>query len=270
MPDLNLDDITLHYELAGDGPPMLLIAGFSSDSASWGTVTPLLQDRFRLIVPDNRTTGRTVPWDAPTNLGLNAADCAALLRHLETGPVHVVGHSMGGMVALLLAAEAPELVASLVIAGSAPQRSARNEAIFRSVIEMRRTPGAVPDLWLRALYPWIFRPALFDMPAALDEAAAAALAYPHLQSAEAMAHQLDGLSGHVFSPQKLPQPMLGLVPEHDLLFSEHDIRAALAAYGDPEIEIIRDAGHSVHWDQPQAVADAVAGFATRHPIGAPS
>ncbi|MEM9639120.1 MAG: lipolytic enzyme, partial [Pseudomonadota bacterium] len=65
MPDLGLPEVTLHYEVTGSGPPMILIAGMMSDSASWGPLIPHLEAHFTLICPDNRTTGRTRPMDAP-------------------------------------------------------------------------------------------------------------------------------------------------------------------------------------------------------------
>lgn len=59
MPEFESSGATVHYEIAGDGPPLLLIAGTASDSASWGPLPPFLPGR-RLIMPDNRGTGRTV------------------------------------------------------------------------------------------------------------------------------------------------------------------------------------------------------------------
>ena len=60
MPVLERDDLELHYEIEGDGPPLLMIAGMASDSASWAPLVPLLTPHFTLIRPDNRTTGRGI------------------------------------------------------------------------------------------------------------------------------------------------------------------------------------------------------------------
>lgn len=263
MPELQLDDISLHYEIAGQGPPMLLIAGFSSDSASWGPLVPLLQDEFTLIMPDNRTTGRTVPWDAPTGLNINAKDCLALLQHLGLGPAHVLGHSMGGMIALVLAGEAaPGTVARMTIMASAPRRMPRNVALFQALLDIRETKGARPDLWLQVFYPWLFKPSVFDQPELLQQAAEMALSYPYLQSVAAMRHQLKGLEDHDFDAmtRDLGVPTQALIAEHDLLIFETDMRHVLAEFGDPSFHVIADAGHSLHWDQPDTVAGTIRAF----------
>ena len=82
MPDLKLDDISLHYEVDGSGPPLLLHAGMLSDSATWAPLVPLLTEHFTLIRPDNRSTGRTTPGDAPNSGAHMAADVLALMDHL--------------------------------------------------------------------------------------------------------------------------------------------------------------------------------------------
>lgn len=259
MPDLRLDDVTLHYEIGGNGPPLLLIAGMASDSASWLPLLPLLEPRFTVIRPDNRSTGRTTPWDAPTGPAINAADCAALLAHLGLAPAHVLGHSMGGLIALQLGMDAPAAVASLTLAASAPMRLTRNSAIFRNLIAIRRS-DAPSDTWLRALYPWLFDPAVFDDPATLDAAAGAALAYPHAQSTDAMEHQLQALDGFDPSNLRLVHPAQAILGGRDLLIPGAPARAALAALGTIPVRLIDDAGHSIHWDAPQQVADRLTDF----------
>ncbi|MEO0391088.1 MAG: alpha/beta hydrolase, partial [Pseudomonadota bacterium] len=103
MPDVQLNDIQMHFEVQGEGPPVVLLAGMLSDSASWGPLVQPLAHHFTVVRPDNRTTGRTVPWDAPVSIGQMAQDAAALMRHLGHDTYHVVGHSMGGLMAMELA-----------------------------------------------------------------------------------------------------------------------------------------------------------------------
>jgi pimeloyl-ACP methyl ester carboxylesterase len=265
MPVLHLSDIALHYEVDGDGPPLLLIAGMASDSASWQPLMPLLTDRFTVIRPDNRTTGRTIPWDAPVSIGHGAADCLALLDHLGFGRAHLLGHSMGGMIALQLANVAQERAASLTLAASAPLRMARNVALFRALLDIRQSQAA-PDLWLRAFFPWLFAPALFDDPEVVDAAVAAALEYPHAQSVNAMRHQLTALDA--FDPGALAAtcPLQALLAENDLLIPEREARAAWSSLDGVRIHRVAGVGHSIHWDAPHEVAEHVAAFAALHPI----
>lgn len=251
MPVFKHDSISQHYEVSGNGPPLMLIAGMMSDSASWAPLLPLLEPHFTIIRPDNRTTGRTVPWDAPASVDIFAADCAALLRSLALGPAHVMGHSLGGMIAWELAYAAPEQVRSLSLAASAPLRLQRNVALFKTFHAIRQS-NANPDLWLNALFPWLFSPALYDIDGAIAQAAIASLAYPYAQSADAMGHQIAALDGYSPDPNTPPScPAQALLAADDLIMP-----AALAkeVLGDLPIHMVENAGHSIHWDAPDAVA----------------
>ncbi len=261
MPFADLTHIRLWYEDDGSGPPLLLIAGMASDSASWLPLLPHLEQHYRLIRPDNRSTGRTTPPDAPTSLALNRDDCVALLDHLDIQKAHVLGHSMGGLIALDMANTHADRVKSLTLAASAPMRSARNVALFEALIAIRRS-NAPADTWLRAFLPWLFSPAVYATPGAIDAAVAAALAYPHAQSVDGMERQLRALDAYT-PPRIAPgMPVQALLADKDQLFALSDAIPALKAAGITTHTVIADAGHSIHWDQPAAVASALRGFAT--------
>ncbi|WP_127104477.1 alpha/beta fold hydrolase [Pararhodobacter zhoushanensis] len=263
MPTLALSDVTLHYEIDGSGPPLMLIAGTASDSASWGPLVAPLAEHFTVIRPDNRSTGRTTPQDAPLSLEHWADDALALAAHLDLGPVAVVGHSLGGMIALRMAATAPETVARLGLLASAPVSAGRNVALFDLMLRLR-AEGQAPDLWLRAFLPWLFHPRFFDVPGQLDAAIAQSLAYPHAQSPAAMAAQVAAL--HKTDASELPAlvrcPTLSVLAGSDLLIPEAAARAALAPIADLTIATIPEAGHSIHWDAPAATLAALLPFLT--------
>lgn len=261
MPALTLPDVSLHYEIGGSGPPLLLIAGMSSDSASWGPLVPRLEQSFTVIRPDNRSTGRSRPADAPASVPIWAQDAVALLDHLGTAKARVVGHSLGGIIATQMAITAPERVARLVLLASAPLRLPRNDALFALMLALRG-PGLPADLWLRAFLPWLFHPRFFDDPAVQERAIAQSLAYPHAQTAEAMAHQSRALAD--FDPQPLRAgpmvPVLALLSQDDLLIPAEAARAALAGFSDLRLSLLSGAGHSLHWDAPDLVLDHILPF----------
>jgi pimeloyl-ACP methyl ester carboxylesterase len=255
MPWADLTDIRLHYEVEGAGPPLVLLAGMMSDSASWGPLVPLLAERFTVIRPDNRTTGRTTPEEAPAGLAEWASDAVGLLDHLGLPDADVAGHSLGGLIALRMAADAPERVRRLALLASAPVRLARTDAVLRHCLALR-DPGLPSDLWLRGLFPWLFHPRLFEDPAAVDAMVEGSLAYPHAQTPAAMAHQIDAWtrsSGDLILPDPLP-PTLVILAGHDLLLPLDVAYPALAAVSPARIVEIVEAGHSVHWDAPETVA----------------
>ncbi|MFL4472243.1 alpha/beta fold hydrolase [Tateyamaria armeniaca] len=263
MPRLERSDVQLHFEVTGDGPPLLMLPGFMSDHASWTPLVPLLSDQFTCIRIDNRTTGQTTPWDAPVSIDLMCKDGLALMDHLGFERFHVLGHSMGGIIALHMAQVAPERLASTHVAASAPIRLPRNTALFETLIAIRRS-GAPQDTWLRALFPWLFNPRVYHDPAAVDAAVADSLAYPHVQSADAMEHQLNALRDFDGTDLATPAcPTQVLVGALDLVVPPDH---ALAVLGHLPHHIVEEAGHSIHWDAPENVAGLVCAFAAKHTI----
>lgn len=255
MPFAELNGLRLHYARDGAGPPLVLIAGMLSDHASWAPVLPALAARFTVIRPDNRTTGQTTPAEAPAGLAEWAGDVVALLDHLGIGRAHVAGHSLGGIIALHLARSALERVDRLALLAAAPVRLARNVALFRHLAALR-AEGMPPDLWLRGLFPWLLAPEAYEDPAAIEAMVAQSLAYPHTPPPAAMARQIAALAAlpaRIAPPDPAP-PTLALLGEGDLLFPPAIARAALQGMANLRLATLPGAGHSLHWDAPQAVA----------------
>jgi pimeloyl-ACP methyl ester carboxylesterase len=121
MPRLRVGDIELYYEITGKGQPILLIHGLGSGARDWGMQAPFLSQNFQVVTFDVRGHGQSDKPPGPYSIPLFAADTIELIRSLELAPVHIVGISMGGMIAFQVALEAPEMVKSLVIVNSGPE-----------------------------------------------------------------------------------------------------------------------------------------------------
>lgn len=256
MPAADLPGVRLHYEIGGDGPPLMLIAGMFSDSASWRPLVAALQARFTVIRPDNRTTGRTEA--VRPGLRTWAGDALALVDHLGLASVNVTGHSLGGLIALQLCSVAPSRVARLALLAAAPVKIQRSAEVFHHLLRLRGE-GMAPDLWLRGFFPWLFHRRLYDDPAAIEAMVAGSLSYPHGQTAAAMTLQLqafDRAHAELSLPAHLP-PTLAILADEDLLMPLQAARRALADLSAVRIVEIAGAGHSVHWDAPGAVAAAL-------------
>jgi aminoacrylate hydrolase len=115
MPTLARGDVTIHYELDGRGSPVLLIQGVGVIGAGWSPQVAGLRGHHALCCFDNRGIGRSSALTRPTSVEEMAADALALLDHLDWSRAHVVGHSMGGLIAEQLALDAPERVESLAL-----------------------------------------------------------------------------------------------------------------------------------------------------------
>lgn len=120
MPNIQINDIDTYYEDTGDGQPLFLIHGLGSSSRNWELQADYFAEKYRVITYDLRGHGRTSKPPGPYSMRTFAKDAAALLTGLEAAPAHVVGISMGGMIAFELAVRYPELLKSLVIVNSVP------------------------------------------------------------------------------------------------------------------------------------------------------
>lgn len=110
----------LHCPEQGQGPAVLLIHGLGASHQDWKEVAPLLATDHRVLTPDLRGFGQSQHLSGPFRPDLMAADVRALMDRLDVQQALVVGHSMGGAVAVELALKSPERVQSLTIANSVP------------------------------------------------------------------------------------------------------------------------------------------------------
>ncbi|MGF1639935.1 MAG: alpha/beta fold hydrolase [Rhodospirillales bacterium] len=116
-----VDDVELHCEIAGEGEPLLLIHGLGSSTLDWEPQIEFFRRHYRVIAFDLRGHGRSSKPREGYSIERFARDTAALIEIVADGPVHVVGISLGGMVAFQLAVDAPHLVNSLTIVNSGPE-----------------------------------------------------------------------------------------------------------------------------------------------------
>lgn len=104
----------LHTQIQGEGAPVLLLHGLFGSSDNWGIIAKRLAERYQVVSVDLRNHGRS-PHTASHSYAEMAADIVELCDALALPSVNVVGHSMGGKVAMQLAAQAPERLASVIV-----------------------------------------------------------------------------------------------------------------------------------------------------------
>jgi esterase len=111
--------LSLAHRRLGSGPPVVLLHGLFGSGRNWVGIANALAGRFEVVLPDLRNHGAS-PWDDDCSYPAQAADVLALLDSLGLERVRLVGHSMGGKAAIVLALTAPERVGRLVVADVAP------------------------------------------------------------------------------------------------------------------------------------------------------
>jgi 3-oxoadipate enol-lactonase len=157
MPEVTVNDITMHHERVGSGPPVLLIHGLGSSSRDWENQLSL-GDHHELIIPDLRGHGRSSKPPGPYTIELFASDVAGLLEAIEVSPVVIVGISLGGMVAFQLAADHPEMVKRLVIVNALPvfettSLSQRIQITIRKVMTRWLSMRRIGEVLSKRLFP---------------------------------------------------------------------------------------------------------------------
>ena len=117
MEKIKINNMELAYTRRGKGAPLVLLHGYPLDHHVWDDIVPILEDTFDVILPDLRGFGGSRKVDTPT-MDDYAADISGLLDQLGIQKAAIVGHSMGGYVALAFARLYPERVSGLGLVSS--------------------------------------------------------------------------------------------------------------------------------------------------------
>jgi len=120
MPEIEVNGIELNYQVSGRGQPILFIHGLGSSGRDWEPQVDYFAKQYQAVTYDVRGHGKSGKPRGPYSIPLFAADAAALIEALDIAPAHLVGISMGGMIAFQLAVSSAGLARSLAIVNSAP------------------------------------------------------------------------------------------------------------------------------------------------------
>lgn len=261
MPTFDRQDASIYYEVRGEGEPLLAIAGLASDSQSWGAAAAMLARSRQLILVDNRGCGRTHGSYRSISVADLADDCAALLTHLGVARAAVLGHSMGGFVAMALALRHHERVSRLVLAATVAASPTPTTARLREWAR-RLDAGADPAGWFRELFRWIFSAAVYDDERTMDELTRLALAYPYPQSAADFRRQVEAIAAFDCRADlpRIAVPALVLAGEHDVLFPRDDVTALARALPHARLAVVPAAAHALALENPTGFSDEVRSF----------
>jgi pimeloyl-ACP methyl ester carboxylesterase len=255
-----LDGVEIYYEVHGDGPPLVLVAGLASDSQSWLPVVVPLAERFTVVAYDNRDVGRTVSHAAEISIPLLADDCAALMEHLGYSNAHVLGHSMGGLIAQELAARHPDRVDHLVLIGTALESTARNNALLLDMAQSLES-GADLEAWFREFFRWIFTTRFLEDEAAVTEALRLAIEYPYRQAPEQFRRQVEAVARFVaVDPSQISAKTLVMTGSEDLLFPPEEGRVLAEELPYADFLLVPGTAHSIHMESTDAFVNAVLRF----------
>ncbi|MDQ7778826.1 MAG: alpha/beta hydrolase, partial [Planctomycetota bacterium] len=247
MPNTTINDVDLFYETHGEGEPLMLVAGLASDSQSWLPIVGDLAQGYFVIAPDNRGVGRTRPQDIGTSIRQIADDCIGLIGHLGLSSVNLLGHSMGGFVALDMAIRYPGHVDKLILAATAASNSSRNNALFAGWASSLES-GMGLETWFRNIFFWLFTAQFFENQTAVNAAVRYAVEYPYPQGAIAFRNQVEAIAGFDCTEglRGITAKTMVISGKEDLLFPTGVCAGLARAIPGADFHEIDDAAHSIH------------------------
>lgn len=249
--------VDLAYEVSGERsmPVLLLIHGGTSSRRAWDLVTPALRASHRVVAVDMRGHGQSPAPDLGYSAMQLSADVNRLIDELELEQVTVVGHSLGGMAAIFLAAHRPDLVKRLVLL-NAPVTPSTIDALTSLEARMHR-PEFFP-VTQAFVDEWTSHP----RPVA---AAFLATQQAHIRALRPVVWQqvFRELAKADITPvlKDVSQPALILWGARDALLNASQYEQLQAGLEDARLVLIAEAGHSPSSSAPDRVAAEIAAFA---------
>jgi pimeloyl-ACP methyl ester carboxylesterase len=271
MSQAPIDGLTFEFASAGAGDPVILIHGALIADAFLPLFSQPALASFRLMAYHRRGYDGSTAARGPVTISQQASDCRELMRYLGIARAHVVGHSFGGVVALQLALESPDLVHSLALLEPALMVGA-SAAGYRASLEQAMAhfhetePSAVVDQMLRMRWPDYPIELERVLPGAFDRAVAAAAA--------AFDAELPGLLAWMFDEEqasRIRQPVLSVLGGESEALSPRFGEAhhwVLATFPAAEGYVLPGAHHFLQMENPSDMAAALDGFYSRHPLSA--
>jgi pimeloyl-ACP methyl ester carboxylesterase len=259
-------EVELDYERSGSGPPLLMIMGMSGTALTWGEpfLAPL-REEFDVIVYDHRGVGASSHLDGPVTIREMAHDAAGLLAALELDSAHVLGISMGGMIAQELALAEPERIRTLTLGctycggeGSSLAAPAALQRLTEAMMSGDRERA------LRASWEINVSPAFADDADAY--ARFVAIAMRRAVSVPVIIAQMQACAAHDTNARlgQLTMPTLVVHGTVDQLLPVQNGRLITERIPGAQLEILDDVGHLFFWERAQLAAELLRAHAAAH------
>jgi len=266
---LTTNGLKLHYLAWGEHhrETVLLLHGYANCAATWIPLAGKLARRYRVFAPDFRGHGDS-EWDEAGRYGgrYHLADITAFINQLEIGRLSILGHSMGGQVALAYAAANPRQVSKLIIVDIGPEFSPRSEARLKETSRLRRAEyGSLNEVtdYLKLVDPPASRSRLSREAAWLTRRTPRGRfvwKHDYRQAGRGSRLKAADTAGRWATVRALECPTLLIRGERSDILDAGVARRMVAAIPDAELVTIAGAGHYLHRDRPRLFSAAVGRF----------
>jgi 3-oxoadipate enol-lactonase len=236
----------LYFEVHGEGPPLVLVMGIGYDATLWTLAqVPALSQTFQVVIFDNRDAGRSSNAAGPYTIADMADDVASLMDALDITRAHLLGLSMGGMIAQEFALRHPGRLRRLVLSGcgAAPARVAFDPIRTWNWVKATDKTG---DVFAGQQFTWLFSTAFLRDHAAVQQIIRMLASNPNPIGPEAYDRQAQAYLRYdaVDRLAEVRSPTLVIAGEQDLLTPPWICREVADRIPGSRFEIIRGEGSS--------------------------
>lgn len=262
MAIININDVDIYYELHGQGKPLVLIAGYCCDHTFWSDMLDELAREFQVLIFDNRGIGQTKDNGIAFTLETNADDIIAFLEQLGFEHPHILGQSMGGAIAQIIAKKHPEKMDKLIILNSVAKFGTRANRAMESLLNLRKENIPL-DLLIDAGMTWVFSSEYLEEPQNVSTFKESLKNNPYPQSLQDQERQFRTIP--TFDSREwlyeIKAATLVIAAEEDILTLPTESRQL--AKGIPNARFITvPGGHASPLEQPSKVNEVILEFLT--------
>jgi 3-oxoadipate enol-lactonase len=266
MPDVQANNIEIHYEVQGDGEPLLLIPYLAIDQACYAFQVAEYSKHFTCYTVDLRGAGLSSKPEGTYTTELFADDIAAFMGATGIDRAHVGGLSLGAATGMWLAAKYPSLVKSLSLHSAWPATDQYVRVVVQGWQTIARALGNVTEMVIEGIFPWCFTPELYaDKPDYIDSLADFVRGRPMppvdafmRQSEAVLSHDATGVLGQIKAPTQIT------FGRHDAVTSTRFAGPLTEGIKNSELVVFEDCAHAPIYENVDEFNATTLAFLTRH------
>lgn len=260
MAQININDSQYYYELHGQGDPLVLIAGYSCDHTFWSAMLGELTKHFQVLIFDNRAVGQTQDKGTPITLETMADETVQLFKTLKIHRPIILGQSMGGLIAQIIAKKYPDDIQTLIVLNSSSKINFRTLMALESFIRLLKQAAPIETV-IEASMPWFFSNQFLNDPQNIVFFKKSILNNPYPQSLtdlERQMHAIKSFDATDFSAS-IQAPTLVIGAKEDIICLPEESEQLADSISHANLAIL-NGGHSSPLEIPKEVCRTMVRF----------